>query len=271
MRIALKESLDGIRSGNEVLERRVSERTAELQELTHELKARDETRLRLLRKVIAAQEDERKRIARELHDETCQTVTALAVRIETALSASTNAEARERLGDVGALARTTLDDLHRLIFDLRPSILDDLGLFPAIRWFAERNLTSKGISVRYEFDVPDDRLPPEYETSLFRAVQESLNNVVRHARAETVLLQAAIAADQLTIEIEDDGEGFDPDEVVIADESGRGLGILGIRERIELLRGTAVLESALGRGTHVTISVPLPKGGAYGQDHGSDS
>ena len=261
MRIALKDSLNQITTANEVLERRVDERTTELRELYRELKKREEARAKLLRKVIAAQEEERKRIARELHDETCQTVTALAVRIDTALTAPTVAEAREKLGDVRTLARTTLDDLHRLIFDLRPSVLDDLGLFPAIRWFADRHLVSRGISVRTEFEVGDDRLSPEVETALFRAVQESLTNIVRHAHAENVLIQAEVAGGKLTIEIEDDGNGFDPASVAVADGSGRGLGLLGIRERIELLQGTLNIESAPGDGTHVTIAIPAHDGG----------
>ncbi len=261
MRIALKESLGQIRAANEVLERRVDERTAELRDLYRELKRREEGRRQLLRKVIAAQEEERKRIARELHDETCQTVTALAVRIETALTARTTAEAREKLGDVRSLARTTLDDLHRLIFDLRPSVLDDLGLFPAIRWFADRNLAARGVSVRYEFPAAEQRLSPEFETALFRAVQESLTNIVRHARAETVLIQAEARDGGLVIEIEDDGAGFDPATVAVAHGSGRGLGLLGIRERIELLQGTVEIQSAPGKGTHVTIKVPVGDGG----------
>lgn len=257
MRVALALSLDEVRQSNEVLEERVRRRTEELTRLYRELAEREEARLRLLRKVIAAQEEERKRIARELHDETCQTVTALALRAETAAEALGQEAARGPLAEVKELARRALDDLHRVIYDLRPSVLDDLGLFPAVRWFGERNLAPRGISVRYDFDDADLRLTPEAETAVFRAVQEALTNVVRHSRAESVLIQAGVVGDRLSIEIEDDGDGFDPATVAVPSHGGRGLGLLGLKERLELLGGSASVDSAPGDGTRVLLSVPL--------------
>jgi signal transduction histidine kinase len=208
--------------------------------------ARDETRRKLLRKVISAQEDERKRLARELHDETCQTITALKMKL-----AGTGQD------EAQAMADRTLDELHRIIYDLRPSILDDLGLVAAIRWMAQRNLGPHGIQVRCEFDPLPDHLPPEIEISVFRAVQEAVSNVVRHAKADKVLIEVAAEDHVLEIDVEDDGLGFDPEEVGGPAASGRGLGILGMHERMELIGGPAHVASSAGAGTRVTLRVPI--------------
>jgi signal transduction histidine kinase len=209
--------------------------------------ARDETLRRLLRKVISAQEDERKRLARELHDETCQTITALKMKLDPAGQP-----------EALAMADRSLDELHRIIYDLRPSILDDLGLIAAIRWMAQRNLGPHGVQARCEFDEVPDHLPPEIEIAVFRAVQEAVSNVVRHAKADKVLIEIAASKDGLEIDVEDDGEGFDPEEVGGPSASGRGLGILGMHERMELIGGTASVTSSPGNGTRVTLRVPLP-------------
>jgi signal transduction histidine kinase len=246
MRAALAESLEAVRRERAELERRVAERTRELE--------------RLYRKTISAQEEERQRIARELHDETCQALVALVLRFEAALALSAPPEVRQRLVEGKALAAATLDEVHRLIFDLRPSILDDLGLVPAIRWLADRQLQPLGIAVRCELEDLDGRLGPEVETALFRAIQEALANVARHAEAEAVLIQLAGRDHALQIEIEDDGKGFDPAIVADPAPSGRGLGLMGIRERLELVGGRAHIDSSPGHGTRVTLEVPLPVG-----------
>ena len=212
--------------------------------------AKDETRRRLLRKVITAQEEERKRIARELHDETCQTITALKMSLDAA-----------GMEEAQGMAARSLDELHRIIYDLRPSILDDLGLLPAIRWMAQRSLEPLGIRVRCEFDELRARLPFEVEIAVFRAVQEAINNVARHAQAETVLIEFAANGDSLEIDVEDDGVGFDPLEVGGPSASGRGLGILGMHERMELIGGAAAVTSSPSNGTRVALRVPLPAGG----------
>ncbi len=264
MRVALKASLDEVHQANEALEARVADRTQKLARLYKELQDREEARGLLLQKVIRAQEEERKRLARELHDETCQTVAALRMGLETARDSAPDDAARSRLADLEALSRRTLEDLHRLIFDLRPSVLDDLGLLPAIRWLGAKNLVPRGISVRYEFEGEDEgRLPPLVETALFRAAQESLTNIVRHSKAETVLVQASLGPDEARIEIEDDGVGFEPATVAEPQESGRGLGLLGMRERLDLFGGSSTIDSTPGQGTRVVLTVPL-KGGPGG-------
>lgn len=261
MRGALRRSLAEVVQARDQLEERVRERTAELRELYRQLKEHDEARGRLLQKVISAQEEERRRMARELHDETCQTLTALVLAIDAA-AARADAGAPSPRADVKALATRALDGVHALIFDLRPSVLDDLGLLPAVRWLGARHLESHGVSVRCEFVELPERLPPELETALFRVVQEALVNVARHAQAETVLIQIAPREGQLEIEIEDDGRGFAPEESAVPDSSGRGLGLLGMRERIELLGGRLQVDSSPGNGTRVLARVPLPPGEA---------
>lgn len=226
MRLALKESRDE-------LENRVAERTAQVRIL--------------LGKVINAQEHERRRVARELHDETSQGLAALLLKLRS----------RPGLADETALALGTLDAVHRLIADLRPSVLDDLGLTSAIAWCADRHLRSHGVAVRCEFSGLDRRLPPEHETAVFRVVQEAIANIDRHARAETVLIQGAIRDHQLNVEVEDDGEGFDERAFATPDRAGHGWGLLGMRERVEMLGGRLEIHSAPGKGTHLMLSVPV--------------
>jgi len=208
--------------------------------------AKDVSRRLVLRQVIAAQEEERKRIARELHDETCQTITALKIKLDAA-----------GMEDACAMAARSLDELRRIIYDLRPSILDDLGLLPAVRWMAQRNLAPQGVQVRCEFEEPQARLPFEVEIAVFRAVQEAISNVVRHARAEKVLIEVAVNRGVLEVDIEDDGSGFDVAAVGGPSPSGRGLGLLGMRERMELIGGASKVTSSPGAGTQVSLRVPL--------------
>lgn len=265
MRSSLRDLIGYVARANELLEQRVAERTAELAQVNDQLRQRDAERQRLLRTVITAQEDERKRIARELHDETTQSLAVLTMGIESAASAIRAGGPTPRLDEVKALAVRTLEEVHRLILDLRPAVLDDLGLFSAIRWYAERYLSTRGIAVRCEIHELEHRLPPEVEIALFRIAQEAMNNIARHAKAESVLIQLAPEGRELRIEIEDDGQGFDP-AVQPADRPHYGL--LGIRERAELLGGTAVLDSAPGQGTRLEIRVPLPAGSS-GPEHGT--
>lgn len=243
MRVALKKSMDELTRGHDILEQRVLARTQELRQL--------------LTKFVSVQEDERRRIARELHDETCQTLAALGMKLDAALSAATPEAGRERLTEARAFAGRTLADIHTLIYELRPSVLDDLGLFPAIRWLAEHNLASAGISFRCEVSEPARKLTPVRETTLFRAVQEAVRNVARHSGAEQVLIQVEEREGHLQIEIEDDGHGFDPASVAQPGPSGRGLGLLGMRERLSIVGGSAEVLSSSEAGTRVVLRVPF--------------
>lgn len=267
MRVALATSMEEVTQANTTLERRVAARTRELEALYAALKDRDARRADLVRKLLSAQEDERRRIARELHDETCQTVAALAVGLDTVRRAATPEEAGAKLEDARALASRTLDGLHRVIFDLRPSVLDDLGLASAVRWWVARHLTPAGITARLEIENLEDRLPPSIEIPVFRAVQEALTNVLRHSGARTVLVQMARERGRLTVDVEDDGRGFTPSDVATPSETGQGLGLLGMRERIEILGGSLTLDSSPGAGTHVAFTMPVPKEESVRAEH----
>lgn len=262
MRKALLESRRHLQGVNAGLEATVRERTAQLQQLNEQLEAQAKDRTQLLRTVMQAQEAERKRIARELHDETCQELAALAV-VLASVSPSVDGPARARIDEAATLTRHALDEVRRVMMALRPSVLDDLGLQSAIEWSAEHTLERAGLAVRCEFEGFEGavRLPRELETALFRAVQESMTNIARHAHAETVLVQCTRRAHEVVVEVEDDGRGFEPRDVAHPGHSGRGLGLMGMRERVELFGGAVSLESAPGQGTRVVLTMPVPEAG----------
>jgi signal transduction histidine kinase len=257
MRRSLAELIGAVAQANAQLEMRVFERTAQLGQANAALRDREAALERLYEKVVSAQEDERKRIARELHDDTSQSLAALVMAIDGSLAAL-KAGLTPRLEEAKALAVRTIEEVHRMILDLRPSVLDDLGLQSAVRWYADRHLTSRGISVRCEFDAPDRRFPAAFETALFRICQEAMSNIARHAHAESVLIQLSEGEGVIRIEIEDDGRGFEPDKVSHAER--RHFGLMGIEERVEILGGTVKIESAPGQGTRIRLEVPLPRG-----------
>jgi signal transduction histidine kinase len=264
MRASLHTSIGAIESANRRLESRVAERTRELQIMNEQLRERERVRQHLLRKVISAQEDERKRIARELHDETSQTLAALGMRVDAALTEADDATG-VRLRELKQFVGRMDDELHRLIVNLRPSVLDDLGLAAAIKWLADRQLAAQGISVRCEVHDLDVRMPPEIETALFRSVQEAISNVARHSNAESVLIQGTFADDGVRVEIEDDGIGFDPAAANGEPGSARGIGVLGMAERMEIVGGTLTIDSEPGAGTRVAFEVPCALDPAHSQ------
>lgn len=272
MRLRLKESLEEVREWNRQLERRVAERTLELEERNQELsrllqenatlyaQVREKEALRgeLLHNVINAQEEERKRISRELHDETSQSLTALLLSLEAALASLPGGKTRERVLTSKGLALRALDGVHQLIAGLRPSVLDDLGLQSAVRWVAEQTLASSRVTLHYEVTGVERRLPSEVETVVFRVVQEAITNVVRHAKAETVMVSLEFSEETVAVEIEDDGQGFDVREGMKLSVGGRGWGLMGMQERVSLCGGELAIDSAPGRGTRVRLSIPVP-------------
>jgi signal transduction histidine kinase len=258
MRESLAELIGAVATANAELEKRVVERTVELAGANEQLRDREAALGRLYEKVVSAQEDERKRIARELHDDTSQSLAVLVMALDSALGAL-KAGLPPRLEEAKALAMHTIEEVHRMILDLRPSVLDDLGLQSAIRWYAERHLVSRGLSVRCEFEAEDRRFPAAFETALFRVCQEAMSNIARHAQAETVLIQLSEADGVIRIEIEDDGRGFDPGNVSHAER--RHFGLMGIEERVEILGGKVRIDSAPGQGTRIHLEVPLRREG----------
>lgn len=226
--------------------------------LYEELQRKERMRGELLQKVITAQEDERKRMARELHDQTSQALAALAVAVGTAAAqAAEGVDVSGSLARMRALAVDTLEEVHRLIFDLRPTLLDDLGLMAAMRWYAETRLGEAGVKVRVELAGEERRLAPQVETALYRVVQEAVNNVANHSGAQNFTLTFVLKADSVTILMVDDGWGFDMAELARSRDRKRGLGLMGMKERVELLGGTFAIYSELGGGTKITVEVPL--------------
>ncbi|MCB5177334.1 sensor histidine kinase [Microvirga lenta] len=230
-------------------------------------------RLRLLRSLAEAQENEQRRIARELHDQVGQTVTGLSLglkSLERALESGTvTSPTREQLRWLQGLANEIGRDIHRAASDLRPSAIDDLGLHKALAaYVAEWGKVSQ-IDVDLQTIGHVRRLPAPIETATYRVVQEALTNVLKHAEARSVSIVLEYRARQLRVLVEDDGRGFDPDmlandgagTLTETDEKRMHLGITGMRERLALLGGTLTLESSPGSGTTVFIQVPAPPPG----------
>ncbi len=215
----------------------------------------------LVGKLINAQEEERKRLARELHDETGQALTAIGLSLESLrLSLSPQAEgAAERLEATGQLAREALEELRKMILALRPSLLDDLGLVPAVRRYALQYLEPLGIAVNIEVDKMDKGIEPPLEILLFRVVQEAINNVARHSHAQNATIRFWEEGEEILVEIEDDGLGFQAGSPTRSDGSAGGLGLLGMQERGSLMGGHVAIRSEPGHGTHVLVRVPAKR------------
>jgi len=234
-------------------------REEEIQHLWQELQEKERVRAELLARAIHMQEDERRRIARELHDETGQALNAMLFGLKAAESAlaSDPERAREVIARLKAAASDNVRELQSIIYDLRPSVLDDLGLIPALRWFVDSRLRGAGLAVQWVVRGSERRLRPEVETALFRIAQEALSNVLRHSRAREVRLGLDFSERSVALSVGDDGQGFQVEEMLAhRDESGRGLGLLGMRERVDLLGGWFSVESTPGRGTVVWAEIP---------------
>jgi signal transduction histidine kinase len=206
-----------------------------------------------LRRIVRGQELERRRLARELHDETGQALTSILLGLRAVEDAGNSDDLRQAASDLRDLVVATLQDVRRLAVQLRPKALDDFGLVPALERLVQTFSESTDIRVALEAQLGDERLPPEVETTLYRIVQEALTNIVKHAEAANVSILLVRAKGSATLVIEDDGQGFDPDKT----REG-GLGLVGMRERAELHEGRLRIESAPGgEGATLVIEVPL--------------
>ncbi|MBI4300727.1 MAG: GAF domain-containing protein, partial [Chloroflexi bacterium] len=237
--------------------------------LYEDARANEELRRELLERAINAQEDERKRLARELHDEIGQVLTGLVMSLDGAEATipETFRDIKERLGQLRNLTADTLGEVRRLMLDLRPTLLDDLGLIPAISWYAENYLAKANIKARVEAVNMKERLPQEVETNLFRIVQEAITNIMKHAEARTVEIKLARQDGLVHASIEDDGKGFDTSSLRRPSARGSALGIFGIRERVDLLGGTFNVSSSPGNGTRLELVIPArPREAAIVQD-----
>ena len=228
-----------------------------LSEITDRKQA-EEIRALLLNQVITVQEEERGRIARELHDETAQSLASLLMGLGALQEARTVKAARAQARDLQQVATHALAEVRRLAWGLRPSVLDDLGLATALARYAADFGRTRGITVRVETSGLDDgRLAPAVETALYRIMQEALSNVARHAAATTVCVWLRRRPDAVVLIVDDDGCGFDSEQPPGPATAARGLGIHTMRERAAVLKGTFTIDSAPGRGTRLEVEIPL--------------
>ncbi|MDO8568072.1 MAG: GAF domain-containing protein [Dehalococcoidales bacterium] len=224
-------------------------------------KARERLR-RLARLNLVAEEEERRRIARELHDETSQTLSGLALQLQALvtmaeMSGNHDPEFIAGLKKVQSLTVQVHKEISRLIADLRPALLDTLGLVPAVRQHVEARLRSLGIDASVETKGAQRRLSPNVEVALFRFVQGAVGNIAQHSRAKNAYIVLQYEEKELQILISDDGVGFDVSKITDVEESGRGRGLFSMRERIGLLGGTSGVDSQVGMGTTVWAKVPI--------------
>ena len=206
-----------------------------------------------LRRFDERREEQARRIARELHDEAGQLLAAVHLALERA-GRHIAPEGSEPLAQAVEMLRQAEDELRRLAHELRPVVLDDLGLMPALRFLGEGAARRSGVAVGVT--GPEERLPPEVETALYRAAQEALNNISRHARASRASIDVRRTEREVLCRIQDDGRGFSPDRV-LAPGRRSGLGLDGLRERMAGLGGTLAISSQPGRGTELLIRIPL--------------
>ena len=223
------------------------------------LNTMDMQRKKAAASVIKAQEEERKRIARELHDETSQSLTGLVIgiRMVQEIVPASMPEVIERLEGINDLAHATLNEVHTMAVRLRPSVLDDLGLAAALRSYAKEFSENTGIPVDMQMLAMSQRLTPELETVLYRVVQEALTNVARHSGAGYCRVTLKRKDGFIQGIIEDNGKGFDSRTVMMSDEKGHGLGLHGMKERIELVGGSLEFDAKPREGTTIFIGVPI--------------
>jgi signal transduction histidine kinase len=242
---------------------RIENEVADNRALSNDLKQQNAKRGELLKRLITAQEDERKRVARELHDGLGQALGALALQTEIAerLIDKRPLEAIEQLNQIKAQVTETTDQMYDLILALRPSVLDDLGLEAAVRSHADRFLSGTGIAFELYVSNFYGHIDPEIETALYRIVQEALSNVVRHSQANHVRILLACHDSTLEAEIADDGQGFDLESVHMGGATTRGLGLLGMQERVSQHGGQMEIFADGGSGTTIRILFPVMETG----------
>ena len=272
--IGNRQLLRDVQQANVELEKRVRERTVELEEANRALRieiterkqveetvARHRRDLqRLSAQLINAQEAERKRLSRELHDEMGQALTAININlavVEKALPPELAPTIGGRLSETRSLTNQIAEQIGELSLDLRPAMLDDLGLLPTLRWYVDRYAKRLDIEVGFEAIDLGTRLSSEVETVIYRIVQEALTNIARHSQANRVHLRLERTESKVRILIEDNGQGFDVSKVVGDEGPGAGMGLLGMRERVATLKGSFNIQSRPGQGTQLTMHIPL--------------
>jgi two-component system sensor histidine kinase UhpB len=233
--------------------------TLAMNSLICQLKTSNQQFRELSARAISIQEDERKRIARSLHDDTGQSLSTMMIsldRLEKQIPPD-NAELLSRLKAIRQMAADSLECLRGIIYDLRPAILDDLGLLPAIRWYARTNLEQVGINVEFDYPADIPFLPQPLTTTLFRVAQEGVNNIIRHSQAKNASISLGMQDNEVYLRLHDDGHGFNPAQLGSGSVNMQHWGLVGIQERIELVGGKMCVLSNPEQGTTLQVYIPL--------------
>ena len=241
---------DLLREAHAMLELRVAERTAELGNAT--VRART-----LAQRLFDVQEAERRAVAQDLHDEIGQVLTALKLNLQQVQRDGQGTGPSMELNESIEISDQLLARVRSLALDLRPSLLDDLGLVPALRWYATRQAERAGWALQLRVDETPLILTGSRNIACFRVVQEAMTNIARHAKAKSVSLSLAVASEEVRVVVQDDGCGFDVAAMRVRAQQGLSLGMLGIEERVSLVGGTMTIQSTIGQGTSLMFSVPL--------------
>lgn len=231
---------------------------------------------KLARQNLVAEEEERRRIARELHDETSQSLSGIALQLQaliemSAISGTPGDEFVSGLKKVQALTVQVHNEVSRLISNLHPALLDTLGLVPAVRQYLETRLQPLGMEVSVVTRGNEKRFPPDVEAALFRFIQGAVGNIAQHSQADKVIVLLEYRPDEFMIKISDNGQGFDVSEITDVEESGRGRGLFSMRERIGFLSGSSGIESETGKGTTVWARIPVGQEVTYAKDKSTGS
>lgn len=229
----------------------------------------------LLQRALTAQEEERKRIARELHDETSQLLTSLALSLQAVIGLAEahgidDSQLMDKLKRAHSHAVQAGTEVVRLMKELRPTLLDELGMAAAIRRYAKDTLEPHGIAVATKFSGADKRLGPEIEVTLFRVAQGAVGNILKHSEGKNASITLECNDKECVLQVEDDGKGFDVKKVTGVDPSGRGAGLFTMKERVKLVGGACHIDSRPRQGTKVFVRVPLTKDAVGEEDKGAD-
>ena len=231
-------------------------------ELYERLRKERENYRRLARHMLIAQEEERGRVARELHDETSQSLTGLSLNMRAILSIAKSSDFgddafKAKLEKAHNITIQLSSEISKIMKSLRPTALDSLGLAPAINQYAENRLQPLGINISVIHKGTEKRLPSEVEFALYRIAQGAISNIAWHSQARNAVINVRYNTDKVIMQIKDDGTGFDASRPIEVDESGRGRGLFSMKERASLLDGTCDIQSQPGKGTKIVVEVPM--------------